>query len=194
MDPETGILVKQEPLDSKVVDDYDFSLALNSRDEDSLAGVEVSFKQEPHPGSSLQADVELMPPPASGTPPPSRQRSKSSKNKIFKCCECHRAFKQTEKLVKHVEKKHSGKKRKKKAEAKPETETEGPPSNDLALVKTEIPEAVASACAADKEDAEKPSLKLSPMGCPDCNQVLQESVLRTFFIFLLFCARSQSAN
>ena len=165
----------------------------------ALSRVEVSIKsgpikQEPQQhGSGLKSDGDLMPPPT-GPPPHRKKGSKSSKNKIFKCCECHRAFKKVQKLVKHVERKHSKPKPTKRAHQKslqeqqqplqqqPSQQQQQPPEEqndhpESVIIKTESPET-----NRDVTSGEKSSLKLTPMGCPDCNLIFgaKDEMMRHF--------------
>ncbi len=217
IDPKTGIFVKQEPLEP-VPDDAENFLGSSDNNVDSkfaaaLSRVEVSLKSGSIKQESVaadQTDPALLMPPPSGPPPHRKKNSKSSKNKIFKCCECHRAFKKVQKLVKHVERKHSSKKKQKSAainqsqilqhqvnqeqqnveqqlqhqhqqvqqveplEIPMEQHLEEP--SDV-IIKTESPETLR-----DVAPGEKASLKLTPMGCPDCNLIFsaKDEMMRHF--------------
>lgn len=116
------------------------------------ASTGVFVKQEPKEDNKAKGDDALMPP-----PPPSSDAAvvqpakKISRSKIFKCMECHRGFKKEMKLVKHVMKKHN------KVTSR-KTTTGG------AAVKVKKEENVPVVGAAA-------SLKLTPMGCPDCSVI-----------------------
>ena len=130
IDPKTGVFVKQEPVEQGVNDDGLFPASNDDSDfPEALSRVEVSLKSGSIKEESSQQELDeslLMPPP--NGPPPHRKKtsSKGSKNKIFKCCECHRAFKKVQKLVKHVERKHSNKPKQPKRPVQQEEHDEQP--------------------------------------------------------------------
>ena len=130
IDPKTGVFVKQEPVEQGVNDDGLFPATNDDSDfPEALSRVEVSLKSGSIKEESSQQELDeslLMPPP--NGPPPHRKKtsSKGSKNKIFKCCECHRAFKKVQKLVKHVERKHSNKPKQPKRPVQQEEHDEQP--------------------------------------------------------------------
>ena len=215
IDPKTGILVKQEPPESIPDSDEDSEFSA------ALAKVEVSLKsgglikQEPQLGLNVQTDDDLMPPP-SGPAPHRRKGPKSSKNKIFKCCECHRAFKKVQKLVKHVERKHSGKKKKPDEEQQQQLQQQQqqqqqqfqlqdqedclfnqdhlsdliPEENQKVEIKSESQDMVnrdvgvapTTTTTTITTNGEKLSLKLTPMGCPDCSVIFaaKDEMMRHF--------------
>ena len=87
-------------------------------------------------------DQVLMPPPPEPKHAIKEPVKPISKSKIFKCMECHRGFKREIKLIKHVTRKHAGNKVRR---ALPTSAVGGRPVEG--------------------------SLKLTPMGCPDCTVI-----------------------
>ena len=222
IDPKTGIFVKQEPLEP-VPDDTENFLGSSANNVESefaaaLSRVEVSLKSGSIKQESVladQTDPALLMPPPSGPPPHRKKNSKSSKNKIFKCCECHRAFKKVQKLVKHVERKHSSKNKLKSAAVRQSQILQQLANHEQqqvqqqqqqqqaqlqhqqvqqvepleiqmeqhlkepcdVIIKTESPETLRDVAA-----GEKASLKLTPMGCPDCSLIFsaKDEMMRHF--------------
>ena len=205
IDPKTGIFVKQEPLEPTPEEDDFLSETGGGEFSAALTKVEVNLKsgggpikQEPQHGSSAHSDGSLMPPP-SGPPPHRKKGSKSSKNKLFKCCECDRAFKRVQKLVKHVERKHSGKPKKAKQQQQPPQKQvpqtpppqqvnhqskppQRPDQSNSIKIKSENPADLLNRDGDDDNHGSKLSLKLTPMGCPDCSVIFsaKDEMMRHF--------------
>ena len=117
-------------------------------------------------------------------PPPSATKiakKKSSINKIFKCFECNRAFKNDWKLIRHVSRKHSGKKKssnisiEKVVSHSIKTNAYSTQNEDIEIKTSEndvkhpskTDTLTQNGGSAGKDDTTA-SLKFSPMGCPDC--------------------------
>ena len=119
----------------------------------------------------------LMPPPSAAN----IAKKKSSINKIFKCFECNRAFKNDWKLIRHVSRKHSGKKKpsnissekivpdsiETKADSLQNEDIEKNTSENDIKHPSETNSLTQNGGSAGRDDTTA-SLKFSPMGCPDC--------------------------
>ena len=128
--------------------------------------------------ATLGCDESMLMPPPSAT---NIAKKKSSINKIFKCFECNRAFKTDWKLIRHVSRKHSGKKKSSnistekvvsdsidtKADSLQNEDIENNRSENDLKHPSEMDNLTQNGGLAGQDDTTA-SLKFSPMGCPDC--------------------------